>query len=221
MRNNTTLKMLGLIIISFLILKYDGQIINSPGVVKVIDFLATGVLLFAGIWFVLTKTKDGKRIKQDLIDPIIKPTGSETQDWDSETGAPRSRKDSVEDTTGKAKGINRRYLIIVIGVIAVFVIVAMTITMPSGLSNMYDQSDAVEQMIGGVFSGDSSATAEGGKRFLSTVWIDLRGILIMFLVLVVIIGISYLVFSLVRSKRRNRFTQQTFKEDADDDYWSS
>ena len=212
-----TFKVIGLVIISLIILKYDNRVLGNSGLVEVIDFLATGVLLFAGIWFVLNKTQGGQRIKQKLIDPIIKPIGSETEDWDSATGAPWNNTISTNDRPGIQKSANFHYLIVVVCVIAVVVILSLALTMQSGVSNLYDQSSAMQQMIDGLFSGDGAAAAEGGKRFLSTVWIDIRGILVILGLLIAAIGISYLVFSIVRLKNRNQFT----RKEEDDEYWNS
>jgi hypothetical protein len=186
-KKNMTIKMLGLIVVSLLVLKCDGYVLNSPILVQVIDFLAVGALLFSCFWIFLMKTPFGQQLKQELLDPIIKPSGSETKVWDPETGAPRFPTVSDRNKSSKATAQKRHYLVIVVGVFVVFVIVSLMLT-----------------------------TSDGGQ-LVSSIWVDIRNVLVMLLVLVALIGIAYGVFYFVRWRHRNQFT----KEDKDDDFWNT
>jgi multisubunit Na+/H+ antiporter MnhB subunit len=60
-------------------------------------------------------------------------------------------------------------------------------------------------------------TTSDGGQLVSSMWVDIRNVLVMLLVLVALIGIAYGVFYFVRWRHRNQFT----REDKDDDFWNT
>lgn len=147
-----------------------------------------GVIPVLGLF--LLHSKEGKRLKKELIDPLIKPKGDELQYWD-ESGKLRKESDPSRKMEQPKKKERKVIIFMIVALVfAGMVVLALVLTERSGLDSMRTFSMGTELFMDGIGHGDSAEISEGAKLMLSGFLMDLKNILIIavFVLLAYVVG---------------------------------
>lgn len=216
--HHPNLSMLLLFILGVLLWQFNGFIQNIAFIICVIPIC----------WFFCTKTEDGRRIKQSIIDPIIKPSGDELQYWNangklkkhhSNAGNQsdilmKKRKLSLEQ---KQSPIYAPFCVIFMFLVSIFTLI---LTQEEGISNLYDTSAAMEQFLDGLLDANFNQILSGGKALLRTSWIAFREFLVECVVLLVGLIVVLSVIRLFNNRGKYRVEEEDAENaETDDSYF--
>ena len=168
-----------------------------------------GVIPVLGLY--LFGTKDGKRIKKDLIDPFIKPTGNELEHWD-EDGKPRQSPSPAKNEKQSGKEELPLFVRFLVPFFLILALLAAMFADRRGISGMQDASKAMDVLFDGIAHMDSQKAAKGAGLLLSAMKGDLFAELSVLAALVLAFAAALLVIRIYRKRNRYRWEDNDMEE---------
>lgn len=182
--------------------------------IEPLTFLS-GLLAVYSLW--MKYTKEGRRMKEKFIDPLVKPQGVEKQYWD-EKGGPRCSADapspySQKDSSETQLNLRRRQrgklrIIIVVAVLLVCFVIVMGLSSPkNAIEEMKQDSEEMSQLFDGLKNGESQDIFEGGSVIFHSIFRDLKLLAIWILVFVIVFVVIWIVRKIQSRRKKFRFEE--------------
>ena len=215
-RKNINLIMILLFLFAVLCFWFGGFLSKWNEVGNIFQDMAVFVGIIPIFWLVLTKTKDGRRIKSELIDPYIKPSQEELRYWDKDGNLRKKVPHNSEKISKSDNRQKRLYLVISLAAFVILIIIAFILANGRGMDSMTVTGQGMDLLLNGLVHADFKEALEGGRILLSGIWMELQNILIMMVFVLLMFGIAFIVVRIRKKQRKYHFEENETEDKTED-----